>query len=106
MKYFRNFICNVDHELLRELLSRHTGWELSDVEVVHTGRYWIDIEPDHGGFWESFKKRFDPDLKKALKLDAHAEGRYCPTFSSIQCLFAWLAECTGDRTFLFILFVG
>jgi len=97
---------NVDHELLRELLSRHTDRELSDVKVVHMGRCWIDVKPDHGGFWESFKKRFDPSLEKALRLDALTEKRYCPTFPSIQQLFTWLTECTGDKTFLFMLFVG
>jgi len=96
----------IDHELLKELLSRHTGRELSSAKVIYANRCWIDIEPDHGGFWESFKKRFDPSLEKALRLDAHTEMRYCPTFPSVRQLFTWLTECTGDRTFLFILFIG
>ena len=96
---------NLDHELLKELLERHTNWELSSAEVIYANRCWIDVEPDHRGFWGDFKKRFDPDLEKALKLNAFTKGRVCPEFSSVQQLLTWLAECTGDKTFLLILFI-
>jgi len=77
----------------------------------HVGDYYfLLVEPDHIGFWRSFRKQFDPNDQRALKFGARlSRGGFslvCPEFPDIEKLISWLVDCTGEVTFWWAVLTG
>jgi len=71
----------------------------SAVVRTFTGHYWIWVEPNHGYYWERFKRTY-PHWKrvaceyKALESSLVPFGS-CPVFRVRENLINWLADTLG-----------
>jgi len=90
---------------LMQMLTHILSHAVPDVRVksavlVKTaiGRYWIQVEPDHYGYWERFRQMY-PHYKQLARARGVKEldlgYRRCPEFYSEEALIDWLADTLG-----------
>lgn len=100
-------------QLLTFMMSRAVpGTRVESARVSHVPwwdvrLYFIFVDPDHGGYWLQFKKRYPHWERVALKCGAKVIKAACPEFDSVENLMNWLFDVLilprGERNLLQLL---